>query len=327
LCALAAVAHVSGHCGTQGGATRVDSLCTRGVRSLEDLSVVRPRESTTEKPRFDATFRTVMLWLSLLLVVFLAWHFAQIQKKEMAVKFSEFMAQVESGQVADVTITGSEIKGHNTNRQSFKTFAPGGYDRLVDALLAKKVTVSYEPDQTPAWANMLISWAPFILLIGLWIFFMRQMQRGRTNRTADDFAVLLAQVAQLEQLLAEARRIGTQTTVSLILESGGRGADGESGRLVVPAAADVVSLRLDVLRTSAYRSQRAVRALIRTPEGHQVWGRDGLRMQVTHSGAALIVEIPARVLPTGEYSLILSGFTHAGDIKDIADYSFGIVTR
>jgi cell division protease FtsH len=126
----------------------------------------------------NATFKTVMLWMSLLVVVFLAWHFAQIQKKETSVKFSEFMTQVESGQVAEVTITGNEIKGHFNSQQSFKTFAPIGYDKLVDTLLAKKVTVNYQPDQTPTWANMLISWAPFILLIGFWIFFMRQMQSG-----------------------------------------------------------------------------------------------------------------------------------------------------
>jgi hypothetical protein len=63
------------------------------------------------------------------------------------------------------------------------------------------------------------------------------------------------------------------------------------------------------------------------PEGHQVWGQDGLRMQASDSGVALIVEIPAKVLPAGEYALLLSGFTHDGDTKDLADYSFGIVTR
>jgi hypothetical protein len=63
---------------------------------------------------------------------------------------------------------------------------------------------------------MLISWAPFILLVGFWTFLMWQMQTGRTDRSADDFARLLAQLAEAEELLAEARRIGTQTTVSLI---------------------------------------------------------------------------------------------------------------
>jgi cell division protease FtsH len=126
----------------------------------------------------NATFKTVMLWMSLLVVVFLAWHFAQFQKKETPVKFSEFMAQVEAGQVADVTITGNEIKGHTVSQEAFRTFAPVGYDKLVDTLLSKQVTVNYQPDQTPTWANMLISWAPFLLLIGFWVFFMRQMQSG-----------------------------------------------------------------------------------------------------------------------------------------------------
>ncbi len=126
----------------------------------------------------NATFKTVMLWMSLLVVVFLAWHFAQFQKKETPLKFSEFMAQVEAGQVADVTITGNEVKGNTVSHEAFKTFAPAGYDKLTDTLLAKKVQVNYQPDQTPTWASMLISWAPFLLLIGFWIFFMRQMQSG-----------------------------------------------------------------------------------------------------------------------------------------------------
>src|SRR5262245_54734633 len=126
----------------------------------------------------NATFKTVLLWLSLVIVIFLAYHFAQIQKKEAPLKFSEFMTQVETGNVQDVTITGSDIKGHFANQEAFRTFAPMGYDKLVDTLLSKKVTVNYQPDQTPTWANMLISWAPFVLLIGFWIFFMRQMQSG-----------------------------------------------------------------------------------------------------------------------------------------------------
>ena len=126
----------------------------------------------------NSTFKTVMLWMSLLVLIFLAWHFAQIQKKETALKFSEFMAQVEGGQVADVTITGSEIKGHLTSHEAFRTFAPVGYEKFIDALLARKVAVNIERDQTPAWASLLISWAPFVLLIGFWVFFMRQMQSG-----------------------------------------------------------------------------------------------------------------------------------------------------
>jgi cell division protease FtsH len=126
----------------------------------------------------NATFKTVMLWMSLLVVIFLAWHFAQIQKREQPLKFSEFMSQVEGGQIREVTITGNEIKGRTANGEQFKSYAPTGYDKLVDTLLAKKVTVNYQPDQSPAWMGALVSAAPFILLIGFWIFFMRQMQSG-----------------------------------------------------------------------------------------------------------------------------------------------------
>ena len=130
----------------------------------------------------NATFKTVMLWMSLLVVIFLAWHFANIQKKEAPLTFSEFIQDVELDKVDEVTITGTEIKGKrkpgNVGSLTFKTSAPTGYEKYIDTLLAKKVKVTIERDQTPAWANMLISWAPFLLLIGFWVFFMRQMQSG-----------------------------------------------------------------------------------------------------------------------------------------------------
>jgi ATP-dependent Zn protease len=83
-----------------------------------------------------------MLSTSLTLVIFAVWHFAQIQKKETRLKFSEFMAQVEAGQVQEVTITGDEIKGKTTSHDSFRTTAPPyGPDDYVKVLMGKKVIV------------------------------------------------------------------------------------------------------------------------------------------------------------------------------------------
>ncbi len=126
----------------------------------------------------NATFKTIMLWMSLLVVIFLAWHFAQIQKKETPLKFSEFMVQVEVGTIKEVTVTGNEIKGKDANSQAFRTYVPPDYGKYMDTLLAKKVQVNVERDQTPAWANLLITWAPLLLILGFWVFFMRQMQSG-----------------------------------------------------------------------------------------------------------------------------------------------------
>ena len=127
----------------------------------------------------NATFKTIMLWMSLLGHLPGLWHFAQIQKKETSLKFSEFMTQVESGTIQEVTVTGSEIKGKmNNNREAFRTYVPQDYSKYMDTLLAKKVQVNVERDQTPAWANLLITWAPLLLILGFWVFFMRQMQSG-----------------------------------------------------------------------------------------------------------------------------------------------------
>jgi hypothetical protein len=256
----------------------------------------------------------------LLIALFLAWHFAQVQKRERPVGFSELMAQVESGQVEDVAITGNEIRGHYTNRSLFRTFAPMGHDKLVDALLARNVSVVYQPDQTPSWANMLIAWAPFILLIGFGIFFLREVRRAWPNRSDEDLIRLLAQRAELEQLLAEARRVGTPSIVRMLLPRDPEAGQGESPRLVVPSAVDLVRLQLEIGRGLDYQSYRAV---IRTPEGDQIWGSTGLPTTAT----SLILEVAARGLPAGEYRLHLSGSTRAGVTEDIASYSFSVVTR
>src|SRR5207247_9778152 len=116
-----------------------------------------------------------MLWMSLLVVIFLAWHFAQIQKKETPLKFSEFMDQVEAGQIADVTISGTDIRGHTTSREPIETTVPPGYDKYVDALRGKQVVLKIVRAPDPARANIPLSVPSVLLLIRL---------RGRSMRPA-----------------------------------------------------------------------------------------------------------------------------------------------
>jgi cell division protease FtsH len=126
----------------------------------------------------NSTFKTVMLWLSLGMVVILAWHVSQWGRKENTLKFSEFMAQVEAGNIKEVTVTGGEAKGQTANHEPFRTYVPVGYDKFIDKLIEKHVAVTIDRDQNSAWVSLLISSAPFVLLVGFWIFFMRQMQSG-----------------------------------------------------------------------------------------------------------------------------------------------------
>ena len=127
----------------------------------------------------NATFKTLMLWLSLLAVLFLAWHLLTPQKHEVPLRFSEFMNLVDEGKIKDVAITGSEAKGHKVSGESFRTVIPESYDKLVDALRAKQVEFSYQLDQSPVWLSALLGYSlPLLVIVALWIFFMRQMQAG-----------------------------------------------------------------------------------------------------------------------------------------------------
>jgi len=95
------------------------------------------------------------------------------------VTFSDFLADIESGKVSDVTIQGRNIEGHYTEGGQFSTYSPE-YPELVDRLTEKGVKVNaVSPDSgASSLIGMLLSWFPILLLIGVWVFFMRQMQGG-----------------------------------------------------------------------------------------------------------------------------------------------------
>ena len=107
-----------------------------------------------------------------------AWNFSNIQKKDTPIKFSDFMTQVDAGDIKEVTVNGNEIRGKRASGDAFKTVVPYGYDKPLDSLLAKKVQVSVVNDQAPTFTTILITFAPYAILLGIWIFFMRQMQAG-----------------------------------------------------------------------------------------------------------------------------------------------------
>ncbi|MBT3548646.1 MAG: ATP-dependent zinc metalloprotease FtsH [Gammaproteobacteria bacterium] len=94
--------------------------------------------------------------------------------------YSEFMQQVQTGQVEEVTISGREISGSLKSGQSFITFSPEtDNSALVGELLNSKVKIAGKaPEKQSFLAQIFIHWFPFLLLIGVWIFFMRQMQGG-----------------------------------------------------------------------------------------------------------------------------------------------------
>src|SRR5262249_56042503 len=92
--------------------------------------------------------------------------------------------QVGSGEGQAVTLTGNEVTGGLTQAwggegsQKFRTYAPPQYEGLGNKLADRKVIINAKPETTSPWATLLYSWAPILLMIGFWLFIMRQMQSG-----------------------------------------------------------------------------------------------------------------------------------------------------
>ena len=123
--------------------------------------------------------KNIALWLVISLVFVMVYHlFNQPKSAQTEIIYSDFLSNVDKGQVAEVTIQGESISGRLTNGTFFKTYAPKDADAL--ALLKEKgVRISAKPaDDSPWYMTLLVSWLPMLLLIGVWIFFMRQMQGG-----------------------------------------------------------------------------------------------------------------------------------------------------
>ncbi len=92
--------------------------------------------------------------------------------------YSQFLSMVDSGGVAEVKIQGKKITGMKSSGEKFQVYTPDD-PKLVDNLISKGVEVNAEPpDESPWYMTLLLSWFPMLLLIGVWIFFMRQMQGG-----------------------------------------------------------------------------------------------------------------------------------------------------
>ncbi len=123
--------------------------------------------------------RNLTLWAIIALAMVMLFNmFQQPQSTNQQVSYTEFLQQVDKGDITQVTIQGKTLIGHSIHGKNVQTYAPPDGD-LVNRLMEKKVIVKAEPmDDQPWYMTLLISWFPMLLLIGVWIFFMRQMQGG-----------------------------------------------------------------------------------------------------------------------------------------------------
>ena len=130
----------------------------------------------------NANLRNFALWVIivlLLLALFTLFQNPGQRASSQDISFSQLLSEVDQSHVRDVVIQGQEIHGTFTNGGSFQTYAPND-PTLVKRLYDGKVSITARPpgDNVPWFVGLLVSWLPFIALIGVWIFLSRQMQGG-----------------------------------------------------------------------------------------------------------------------------------------------------
>jgi cell division protease FtsH len=128
------------------------------------------------------TIRTIMVWL--VIGVILTMVFMQVgnrQSSQNVLDYSTFMEEARQGHIAKVKLdSGRTIKATSRDNKTYTVFTPGIQDPwMVGDLMKYNVTVEAKPEEEPSLLmNIFVSWFPMLLLIGVWIFFMRQMQGG-----------------------------------------------------------------------------------------------------------------------------------------------------
>ena len=124
-------------------------------------------------------YKNLALWLVITLMMVMLYNlFSQQRMAETSISYTEFLNMVENERVAEVVIQGQELYVTDTNRNRLKIYAPPDND-LINTLRKKGVTISAKPPaENPWYMSVLVSWFPMLVLIGVWIFFMRQMQAG-----------------------------------------------------------------------------------------------------------------------------------------------------
>jgi cell division protease FtsH len=122
-------------------------------------------------------YKNLALWLVIsLMIIMLVQIFKQPDRSVSTVSYSDFLNMVENEAVVQVTIQGDQITG-TSSQGPFKTYAPKDPE-LIKLMRSKGVKISVKPEENSSWFQVFLSWVPMLLLIGVWIFFMRQMQVG-----------------------------------------------------------------------------------------------------------------------------------------------------
>ncbi len=131
--------------------------------------------------RLSPFYKNIALWLLISLVMIFLFNYfntAEQAKSKATLSYTQFLEVVRDDKVKSVVLQGDEITGEQKDGRHFRSYAPSDPD-LIKLLQRKGVEITAKPkDDSPWYTTLLVSWLPMLVLVGIWIFFMRQMQSG-----------------------------------------------------------------------------------------------------------------------------------------------------
>ncbi len=131
--------------------------------------------------RLSPFYKNIALWLLISLVMIFLFNYfntAEQAKSKATLSYTQFLEVVRDDKVKSVVLQGDEITGEQKDGRHFRSYAPSDPD-LIKLLQRKGVEITAKPkDDSPWYTTLLVSWLPMLVLVGVWIFFMRQMQSG-----------------------------------------------------------------------------------------------------------------------------------------------------
>ncbi len=129
----------------------------------------------------NSNVKTAVIWVVIIMVVVMLWAVVRTgrTRPDAQLSFSQLMTEIDQGKIKSVTIAGTEVHGeYKDDNQELHSVIPANYPQLIDEMKAKGVEIKIQKESAGNWVTILINAVPFVLLLGFWIFMMRQMQSG-----------------------------------------------------------------------------------------------------------------------------------------------------
>ncbi|MHB1700369.1 MAG: ATP-dependent zinc metalloprotease FtsH [Acidobacteriaceae bacterium] len=149
----------------------------------------------------NSNVKTIFFWVLIVTGVFLLWNVVQKgagMGKEKEISASQFMADIDHGNVTDVVVNGSEVHGKfNADKEAFHVTVPTNYPDMYKALHDHNIDYSVKDTQNNAWLGILLNFSPIIVVVALWFFMLRQMQSG--GNKAMSFGKSKARLLSMQQ--------------------------------------------------------------------------------------------------------------------------------